>query len=97
LANFAVELNPHHPIEDEDSQWILHVDRSSKSRSCGAGVELEGPGDILLEQALKFDFKTLNNQVEYEAIIAGLHLALNMEAIKLICRSDFQLVVRELK
>jgi len=58
---------------------------------------LEGPGNILLEQALKFDFKTSNNQVEYEDIIAGLNLVLDMEAKQLVCRSDSQLVVGKLK
>jgi len=47
---------------------------------------LEGPSDILIEQALKFDFKTSNNQPEYEAIVVGLDLALGMEAKKLVCR-----------
>jgi len=60
-------------------------------------VVVEGPGDILLEQALKFEFKTSNNQVEYEAIIVGLNLALDMEAKKLIWRSDSQLVVCQFK
>lgn len=40
---------------------------------------VEGPDDILLEQTLKFEFKTSNNQAEYEAIIAGLNLALDLE------------------
>jgi len=58
----------------------------------GAGVVLEGPGDVLFEQALKFKFKTSNNKVEYQAIIASLNLALDLEVTKLICRSDSQLV-----
>ena len=53
LVDFIAELSPK-PTENEDSQWTLHVDGSSNSRSCGAGVVLEGPGDILLEQALEF-------------------------------------------
>jgi len=96
LANFIAELSPHQ-IGDEDLEWNLHVDGSSNSRLCGAGVLLEGPGDILLEQALKFDFKTSNNQVKYEAIIVGLNLALDMEAKQLVCISDSQLVFEQLK
>jgi len=33
-----------------------------------------------LEQSLNFDFKTSNNQTEYEAILTGLTLANEMEA-----------------
>jgi len=60
-------------------------------------VVLEGPGDVLIEQGLKFEFKTSNNQAEYEVIIAGLNLALDLEVKKLICRSDSQVVVDQLK
>jgi len=73
LADFAVELTPL-PTEEEQARWILYVDGSSNSRSCGAGVVLEGLGEIVIEQALEFEFKASNNQAEYEAIIAGLHL-----------------------
>jgi len=54
-------------------------------------------GDILLEQSLKFDFKTSNNQAEYEVILVELTLAYDMEAQQLICRSDSQLVVKNIK
>jgi len=56
-------------------------------------VVLEGPDEIVIEQAMKFEFKTSNNQAEYEAIIAGLHLATELEVTKLVCKSDSGLVV----
>jgi len=46
---------------------------------------------------LEFELKTSINQVEYEAIVAGLNLALDLEVEKIICRSDSQLVVGQLK
>ena len=95
LADFASELTPQ-PTEEEESTWILYVDGSSNNRSCGAGVVLEGPGEIVIEQAMKFEFKTSNNQAEYEAIIAGLHLALELDVTKLICKSDSRLVIGQL-
>ena len=96
LADFATELTPQ-PIEEVHPQWILYVDGSSNSRSCGAGVVLEGPDEIIIEHALKFEVKTSNNQAEYEAIIVGLHLAIELEVTKLICKSDSRLVVGQLK
>jgi len=95
LADFAVELTPY-PTEEGESRWTLYVDGSSNSRSCGAGVVLEGLGDIVIEQAMKFEFKTSNSQVEYEAIIAGLHLEIEFEIANLICKSDSRLVIRQL-
>jgi len=95
LADFAAELTPY-PTEERESIWILYVNDSSNSRSCGAGVVLEGPDEIVIEQAMKFKFKTLNNQAEYEAIIVGLHLAIELEITNLTCKSDSRLVIGQL-
>jgi len=73
------------------------VDGSSNSRSCGAGVVLKGPGDILIEQALKFEFKTSNNQAEYKSIIVDLNLALDLDVKRLICKTNSKLMVGQLK
>jgi len=61
--------------------------------ACGAGVVLEGPGDLLLEQALQFGFWATNNQAEYEALLAGLNLAYDMGAREVTCKSDSQVMV----
>jgi len=45
---------------------------------------------------MKFEFKTSNNQAEYEAIIASLHLTIELEITTLICKSDSCLVVGQL-
>jgi len=56
------------------------------------GVILEGPNGVLIEQALRFAFKASNNQVEYEALIAGMLLVKEMGAQSLLAKSDSQLV-----
>jgi len=61
------------------------VDGSSNARDGGAGIVLQGPNDLLLEQALRFGFKPSNNQAEYEALIAGLTLAVDMGADTVTC------------
>jgi len=53
---------------------------------------LEGPNELLIEQALRFSFKASNNQAEYEAPIAGMLLAKEMRAWSLLAKSDSQLV-----
>ena len=62
----------------DDFCWVLSVDGSSIQQGCGAGVILEGPNDVLIEQSLRFAFKASNNQAEYEALIAGILLAKEM-------------------
>lgn len=59
----------------------------------GAGVVLEGPNELLVEQSLVFKFPISNNQAEYEALIAGLELAGDLGANSVECRTDSQVVV----
>ena len=54
---------------------MLLVNGSSNQQGSGAGIILEGPNGVLIEQALRFAFKASNNQAEYEALIAGMLLA----------------------
>nr|KYP43928.1 Retrovirus-related Pol polyprotein from transposon 17.6 [Cajanus cajan] len=68
LVDFVNELHPHGYFEEQ--WWTLHVDGSSNCRGSGAGVILEGPKGIVLEQSLRFQFKASNNQAEYEALLA---------------------------
>ncbi|RDY01046.1 hypothetical protein CR513_15682, partial [Mucuna pruriens] len=57
-----------------------------------AGIIFEGPEGVLIEQSLHFNFKTSNNQVEYEVLLAGMRLAEELGAKVLITKSDSQLV-----
>ena len=71
----------------------MYVDGSSSKHRAGVGVVLEGLGSLCIEQLLHFGFKASNNQVEYEALIAGLLLAKDMRARKVECKTDSQLTV----
>ncbi|XP_068501363.1 uncharacterized protein [Phaseolus vulgaris] len=96
-ADFVAELSPGGgPQEGElGSQWMLSVDGSSNQEGSGAGIVLEGPNGVLIEQALRFAFNASNNQAEYEALIVGMLLAKEMGAQSLLAKSDSQLVARQ--
>jgi len=64
--------------------------------SSGAEIVLEGPGDLLIEQSLKFEFKARNNQAEHETLIAGMNLEHEMGAENLMARSDSQLMTSQI-
>jgi len=94
LANFLVELSEP-PVADrhvKEISWILSVDGASNLRGSGAGIVLEGPEGVLIEQSLRFAFKASNNQAEYEALIAGMILAKEMGITRLLVKSDSALV-----
>jgi len=89
-ADFVVEISPTDARQEEEAnfRWVLSVDGSSNQQGNGAGVILEGPHRLLIEQALRFAFKANNNQAEYEALIFGMLLAKEMGAQNLLAKSD---------
>ncbi|CAL9021230.1 unnamed protein product [Prunus brigantina] len=76
--------------------WILHVDGSANQQGCGAGLVLTTPDGGKLEYALRFSFRTSNNEAEYEALLAGLRLAKSMSARQISIHSGSQLIVNQI-
>ncbi|KAM2561478.1 hypothetical protein TB1_012544 [Malus domestica] len=62
-------------IEPTAPAWSLYVDGSSNQQGCGARLVFTTPDKVVMEYALRFKFKASNNKAEYEALLAGLHLA----------------------
>ncbi|KAI5344902.1 hypothetical protein L3X38_012779 [Prunus dulcis] len=62
---------------------------------CGAGIVLVSPDKVALEYALRFKFQASNNEAEYEALLASLRLAKEMDAKQIQIFSDSQLVVHQ--
>jgi len=62
-ADFVAELSPGSARQEEEAsfKWVISVDGSSNQSGSGAGVILEGPNGLLIEQALRFAFKASNN------------------------------------
>jgi len=89
LAEFWIELPS---ITEKRASWLLSVDGSSNKKGSGAGIILEGPGQVVVKQSIRFEFETSNNQAEYEALIAGLRLTRNLGVKSLKCQTDSQLV-----
>ncbi|KAI5342892.1 hypothetical protein L3X38_010768 [Prunus dulcis] len=75
--------------------WTLFVDGSSNAQGCGAGLVLVSPDKVALEYALRFNFQASNNEAEYEALLAGLRLAKEMDARQIQIFSNSQLVVHQ--
>ncbi|KAI3465746.1 hypothetical protein Pfo_022409 [Paulownia fortunei] len=75
--------------------WTLYIDGLSMLIGSGAKIVIESPQGDKFEYALKFEFLTSNNEVEYEALLAGLKLAFAVGVRKLTIYSDSQLVVNQ--
>ncbi|XP_015970505.1 uncharacterized protein LOC107493980 [Arachis duranensis] len=82
--------------EEKSTTWELYVDGSSNKVGSGAGIILVSEGGTQIEVSLKFEFPASNNQAEYEALIAGLKLAEEVGATKVMIFSDSQVVTSQI-
>ncbi|XP_068473816.1 uncharacterized protein [Phaseolus vulgaris] len=92
-VDFVVELSSEATqVDGGDFQFVLSVDGSSNQQGSGADIILKGPNRLLIEHALRFAFKDNNNQADYEALVAGMLLAKELGARRLLIKSDLLLV-----
>ena len=100
MADFVVEYSQK-PAQDNEPHkeewWTLRVDGASRSSGSRVGLLLQSTTGEQLEQAIRLGFPASNNEVEYEAILSGLDLALALSVSKLRIYSDSQLVVRHVQ
>ncbi|XP_059636672.1 uncharacterized protein LOC132278798 [Cornus florida] len=61
----------------------------------GIGIQLQTLEGTTLSQAIRLEFSATNNEVEYEALIAGLKLAKELKIKNLMAYSDSQLVIQQ--
>lgn len=55
--------------------WVLHVDDASSAQGSEARLILIGPSGVVTECALRFGFRTTNNEAKYATLIASLKVA----------------------
>jgi hypothetical protein len=95
LADFLVEFTNMPEIEEPniEQKWVVYVDGSSMKKKGGARIVLVTPEGDELNGSLRLEFKTTNNKAEYEAVVAGLEMALELGADSVEVRSDSQVIV----
>ncbi|GKF47207.1 reverse transcriptase domain-containing protein [Tanacetum coccineum] len=71
------------------------MDESSCIDGSKAGLILTSPEGTEFSYALRFQFTASNNEVEYEALIAGLRIAAQMGVRNVHVSVDFKLVVNQ--
>ncbi|XP_022154404.1 uncharacterized protein LOC111021681 [Momordica charantia] len=97
VADFISELTPPPQSAESDLSWMIYVDGSSNERGCGARILLLALSGMRFEYALRFNFRTSNNEAEYETLLAGLRIAKGLGVIHIKVFSDSKLVVNQIK
>ncbi|CAJ2666715.1 unnamed protein product [Trifolium pratense] len=95
LADFVAEMTSSSPTVDGADKWTIFVDGASSATGAGAGIILENENGLLIEVSLALSFPTSNNQAEYEAFLAGLRLAEDVQAKEIKIYTDSQLVASQ--
>jgi hypothetical protein len=95
LADFVAEWVdtqlPTAPIQPE--LWTMFFDRSLMKTGAGAGLLFISPLGKHLRYVLLLHFSASNNVAEYEALVNGLRIAIELGVWRLDARGDSQLVI----
>jgi ribonuclease HI/transposase InsO family protein len=95
LADFVAEWVdtqlPIAPIQPE--LWTMYFDGSLMKTGAGAGLLFISPLGKHLRYVLRLHFSASNNVAEYEALVNGLHIAIELGVRRLDAHGDSQLVI----
>ena len=73
--------------------WKLHFDGSRAEQKAGVGIVLESPQGMKTQLVFRLEKVCSNNQVEYEVLLLGLEILLQMGIKNVIIFGDSQLVI----
>ncbi|GJZ21062.1 reverse transcriptase domain-containing protein [Tanacetum coccineum] len=88
---------PNVPREKDDTgSWTLFTDGASSPKGSGAGLVLIGPSGIEYTYSLRLTFPSTNNEAEYEALLAGLRIARQMNISNIEVKVNSKLVASQI-
>ncbi|XP_021979496.1 uncharacterized protein LOC110875606 [Helianthus annuus] len=90
------EQNPTPPPSPSDI-WALYINGAFNEDIAGAGLRLISPGSQELTYAICLDFKSTNNEAEYEALLAGIRLVVKLDVQHLEAHVDSLLVAGQVR
>ena len=84
---------PTPPALIEHETWTMYFDGSLMKGGAGAGLVFISPLGVRMEYMIRLHFPASNNVAEYEALVNGLRIAMELGVKRLDVRGDSQLVV----
>jgi ribonuclease HI len=91
VAEWVDTQLPTAPIQPE--LWTMYFDGSLMKTGAGAGLLFISPLGKHLRYVLRLHFPTSNNVAEYEALVNGLRIAIELGVRRLDARGDLQLII----
>jgi ribonuclease HI len=95
LADFVAEWTDTQlpPPQIQAECWTLYFDSSVMKTGAGAGLLFISPLGEHMRYAVRLHFPASNNMAEYEALLCGLKIAIEIGIKRLDVRGDSQLVI----
>jgi ribonuclease HI len=95
LTNFVAEWTEIQtpPAKIEHETWIMYLDGLVMKEGAGVGLVFISPLGVRMEYMVRLHFPVSNNAMEYEALINGLQIAVELGIKRLEIRGDSELVV----
>ena len=81
------------PVVVDQEYWMMYFDGSLMKKGVGAGLVFVLPLGVRLRYMVRTHFPSSSNVAEYEALINGLCIAIELCIRRLDVRGDSQLVI----
>ncbi|XP_021999661.1 uncharacterized protein LOC110897017 [Helianthus annuus] len=82
--------------QHSEEPWLLYTDGASNEDRVGVGLRLVSQEKHEFTYAIRLDFKSTNNEAEYEAFLTGLRLAIKMGVKHIEAHVDSTLVAGQI-
>ena len=85
VVDFSDDLKKELELEGEQlhkenvGKWILYTDGASNAKGTKLAIMLKSPQGDIIPHAVGCEFNATNNEAEYEALIMGLQLAMDLQ------------------
>ncbi|XP_045083557.1 uncharacterized protein [Aegilops tauschii subsp. strangulata] len=86
------------PVKEIPKEWVMYFDGAFLLQGAGAGVLLIAPTGEHLKYVIQMHFPredATNNTSQYEGLLAGLGIAIELVIKKLVIHGDSQLAVKQ--
>jgi len=95
LVDFVAEWTDSQlpPAQVQSELWTMYFDGSLMKTGAGAGLLLISPLGVHMRYVIRIHFAASNNVAEYEALVNGLKITIELGVRRLDVRGDSQLVI----
>ncbi|GJZ98863.1 reverse transcriptase domain-containing protein [Tanacetum coccineum] len=97
VEDIPESLNARENLTPGPGAWRLYTDGASNNEGSRAGLILIAPDDVEYSYALRLNFSNSNNDAEYEALMAGLRIAKEMQVRDIHAFVDSKLVASQME